>query len=188
MYMKLSFWMLYIVGGLFFILFTYKANKTYEENQNSLLGLFTTLNSFRLIILGESIWLICWIIGIVIYPNHLTFALGILPVLMPLTTFFSVFLLKYHELQKNHNSKTKKRIKHNIKNWEAELPIDIKVKRTIISVDQHKEVINGRITIYLKGRDSSSEVDWLEYGYLLEGIIKHPIIVQIHLNEEVVYP
>lgn len=186
--MEICFWILYLLGGIFFGLLTLKVNKGKNEAKNSMWVSSTSIYPLNLLVLGEIIWILCWSIGYMLYPNNLSLILGFFPILMPLITFGSLIIVKYKYVKRNFNREIKGEIKTKIKNWEKELPPEVKIKYINYELDKHRDVINGRVIIYMVNKKNFSSFNWTEYGKSLESFIMQPIIIQIKLNEELVYP
>jgi hypothetical protein len=184
---ELVFWLLFVIGGAFFVLFTLKANKADKATENTMWGKGNILHTLPLVYKGELLWIVCWILGILVYPSRISYIIGFLPLLMPLITLGSILLIKINN-GSGSNRGLKGQVKQHITIWSRQLPCEIKLESVDYSLHRNRQIINGRIIIHLYSKASNEEVDWNYFGHLLEKSIKQPLIIQIKLNDRVIYP
>lgn len=180
------FWLLFIIGGAFFVLLTIRANKVNKANENTIWGKSNILRSLPLVYKGELTWIVCWILGIIIYPSRLSYIMGIFPLLMPLLTLGSILMIYINEGLKNNREKGY--VKPCIMKWAKQLPPDFRVSSVNYSLHRNHNIINGRVIIHLYSKSDIDEVNWDYFGGLLEQDIDQPIIIQIKLNDKNIYP
>lgn len=186
--LSVVFWILYTFGGAVFILLVYIANSQDKKNRMSFWSYLSVGDSLKLILLGEVIWIILWCIGFVIDPTKISFWVGCLPLLMPAITFSSIFLLKLSDIRSDGSTKVKETIKIKVRDWKMMLPINIKNSYIYLAIDEHRDMITGRIVIEFKTKKEFDNIDWEKYGDILKNSIGGAIILQIKLNGELVYP
>ncbi|MEK4571145.1 hypothetical protein NSS74_01180 [Bacillus sp. FSL E2-8868] len=185
---ELIFWIIYIIGGALFVLFTIKANKIGRARGNILSSKGNILYSLPLVYRGELFWIICWIIGLVIYPSIVSVSMGVVPLVMPLITFSSIFFLKFKGFLEKRDRGEKRYVKNHINEWTKQLPAEVKLKSINYAMNSNRDIINGRVIIFLCSNSDIQGVNWSYLGGLLEKEINQPLIIQIKLNNKNVYP
>ncbi|HDX9588451.1 TPA: hypothetical protein ROX98_001402 [Bacillus pseudomycoides] len=183
---ELIFWIIYVIGGTLFVLFTIKANKIGRASTLSSKG--NILYSLPLVYQGELFWIICWIIGLVIYPSVISVSMGIVPLVMPLITFSSIVFLKFKEVLEKRDRGEKGYVNNHINEWIKQLPVGVKLKSINYAMNSNRDIINGRVIIFLSSNSDIQGANWSHLGGLLEKEINQPLIIQIKLNNKSVYP
>ena len=185
---QLLFWLLFTLGGATFVYCTYKANKD-NKKDNLLLGIGNISSSLNRIYLGEFTWIILWLLGVLIFSNKLAYFLGVLPFMMLLITWGSIMLIKVTDMFRriNRNKKVKPYIDNSVKEWKKDLPKHLKINSVFSIINEHNGIMNGRLVLELSC-SQKDHIDWGYHGRCLEDIINQPIMIEIKLNNESVYP
>ncbi|OAB30208.1 hypothetical protein PMSD_20700 [Paenibacillus macquariensis subsp. defensor] len=176
---------LYSIGGIVYYLLLRKA----RTSNIKLFGLEFSPFSIQLLLCGEVIWISCWIIGSLFYNNFLTYILGGLPLLIFFKTIRSILVLIY----KNHGDHRQTRknarnlVRPIIQDWAKQLPKNYKLYSTNTSIKEYGNIYNGRVIVLISGEDNN-ELEWEYYGDLLKQQLNQPVIMEIRLNDEIVYP
>lgn len=158
-----------------------------RKSNYSVFGILYVADRLKIILSLEFFWLITWFFLNCIFKN------GILLIFIPLvfllvtiiSTSFSFFKDKI--LQQKLSKRPKSIIKPILNEWEEKLPDHYSIKDIDSFLRMNNNVINGRLIINVTGY-STKQVQWKYYGEELIKKINQPLITEIRVNNETVYP
>ncbi|TKI54544.1 hypothetical protein E8L90_03285 [Brevibacillus antibioticus] len=188
--MQMTFLILYAIGGLAFLgsmLVATHSNKGVWLNRH--FGMPLLKRKVELIIFGEVTWFLLWLIGALISKSQLVLLLGVLPIVIGLSTLISYlyFIVKKKIGEKNNFDIANKIVIPVVKKWAEILPDGTVIENVYCYVKSHNNQLDGRITIEIN-YTLDQQIGWDQYVKILQKELRQPVLIEVRSGGKRLYP